>query len=223
MSTENHAYGKTQTTSQRQPLKACRAGYGDSHSVPSIWALGCKKCHSAKCFPHLLEVFRMHSVPALLLQEQDQSHAIYHSRHIGKFPEYDDRKERFLIAQKEGSPNSDFNVQLVYNASVFTICQPINAAYASLGWYDQVPPKPAVDQYETQNTSGSPTNSSQKSVKNHAYVEVKHRVATAPSRTLPRQPSSSPLSSDHDNSDREDLLSVREKCFVRITMLIFYF
>ncbi|KAF9454665.1 hypothetical protein P691DRAFT_656001 [Macrolepiota fuliginosa MF-IS2] len=176
--------------------RSCRMA-GDSHPVPADWALNCKKCHAAKCFPHLLEGFRMHSMRALLLQEQDTSHILYHSRHIERFSEYDDSKEALLVAQEEGEVYPDFNVHMVYQSLTFQICQPVNNTHASLGWYDRLPPKPKNKRSteadtERSDTPHSSTSGSQRSVKNHAYVELKPRAVGS------NQLSSSPLSSASD-------------------------
>lgn len=182
----------------------------------------------------------MHSIRALLLQEKDQSHATYHGVHLNKFLTYDQEKDQLLVAQKEGVSYPDFKVHMVYSALTFRICQPVNAAYASLGWYDRLPSKPKhkinpprlspqprpsksrklnthameVDESERSDTPLSSTSSSQRSVKNHAYVELKPlkpvRIRADHAGIVSKQLSSSPLSSPgHDDLESGDLKPAR--------------
>ncbi|KXN92231.1 hypothetical protein AN958_08684 [Leucoagaricus sp. SymC.cos] len=117
---------------ERQPTRSCRVK-GESHSVPSAWAQNCKKCHSSRCYPDLMEISRMHSVTALLLTEQDSSSMLYHEEHMRKFPEYHEGKKDLIRSQFEGTAYPDFRVLLVFNVFTYPTCQPIKHEHASLG------------------------------------------------------------------------------------------
>ncbi|KAF5358337.1 hypothetical protein D9756_001403 [Leucocoprinus leucothites] len=208
---------------ERQPSKQCRRK-GESHAVPSSWTLNCKKCHSAKCYPHLLEGSTMHSMRALLLQEQDPSTVKYHEEHLAGFPDYLERKKELLASQAEGSPCPSFSLLMTYNALTFQVCQPVNHRHANLGWYDHLPEKSRQIQNKAPKKEAvvpmdldssmsqapaphSPGSESQRSVKNHAYVELKQperrRRASGAKLHL-----SSPLSSaSEDHSDHDELES----------------
>lgn len=199
-------------------MKACRVSQ-ESHPVAVAAALTCKKCHAGKCFPHLLDN-RIHSMRAFLLQEQDNSHAVYHKEHASKFPEYPARMQTLLIAQGEGKPCAEFNALMVFNSSTFRVCQPVNEVHAKMGWYDKNVPKqkrivsehPASEVKESQKkfTARKTTYSSaspQASAKNHAYVEVKPvNHPASPTATSDRSPSSSLSSISHEDNDSFDLV-----------------
>ncbi|EKM82524.1 hypothetical protein AGABI1DRAFT_104482, partial [Agaricus bisporus var. burnettii JB137-S8] len=147
---------------KKRPFRACRPT-SESHQVPASWAISCKKCHSSKCFPHLLDLYRMHCIPALFLANQKDGHVAYHSGHAAKFPDYHVREKFFLRDQGENpSIAPDFDVQLVYNASKYPICQPVNTANTRIGWYDRLLPvskaktkEPKPQSLPTGSTGGS--------------------------------------------------------------------
>lgn len=213
---------------KRQPSKQCRIR-GESHAVPSSWALSCKKCHASRCYPHLLQESMMHSMRALLLQEKDPTAVVYHEDHINKFPDYKKEKEVLLDSQMEGSaPN--FNVLMTYNAITFPLCQPVSHRHASLGWYDKVPERPRqttsgtsgkakeiltpmdvdseVEHAHVAHSSGS---DSQRSMKNYAYIELKRpkrrRLTSSKLHPSLQLSSASECQSDDDDDDELDSVS----------------
>lgn len=104
-----------------------------SHIVSFSWALSCKKCHSAKCFTHLLDQ-RIHSADAILRQTSDESHERYHKCHLGSKAAYYSAIEALLKSQQEGF-RPDHGHQRVYAALTYRVCKPVNLLM-SPGWYD---------------------------------------------------------------------------------------
>ena len=103
---------------------------GGPHSVPFSWALYCKVCHHAKCFPHVLSEHRTHSVEVLLLHGSDNTHRKYHCNHTTG------RKARFEISMADLLSSPLELPQLAYYALHFTHCKPINHQFLKFGWYD---------------------------------------------------------------------------------------
>ena len=87
-------------------------------------------CHHAKCFSHVLSEHRTHSVEALLLHDSDNTHQKYHYNHTAG------RKARLGIIMADLISNPLELPQLVYYATHFTHCKPINPQFMRLGWYD---------------------------------------------------------------------------------------
>jgi hypothetical protein len=100
--------------------------------------------------------------------------------------------------------------------------------YTQIGWYDRLPQAPKakpqeqkrqpqpisstgpesddeVDESSSHRHSRSPTNSSQRSMKNNAYVDIKSRTSAGPSRSINQEISISPLTIDSEDSDTDDI------------------
>ncbi|GLB34849.1 putative protein with domain family that is part of the cupin metalloenzyme superfamily [Lyophyllum shimeji] len=107
-----------------------------SHEVPNSWALYCKKCHSAKCFEHLLMSQKLHVTDALLSHSSDSSHEKLHNYHLTSRERFQNGMDAFLQSQKEAT-KPDFTLQRAYLASEYGTCKPINSQFMSLGWYDR--------------------------------------------------------------------------------------
>jgi hypothetical protein len=153
----------------------------------------------------------------LLLEKDNTTHVKYHEAHIDKFSDYEDGKARLLASQVEGSVSPDFRVLMAYNSLTFSTCQPINHRHASLGFYDKLPKNnhqdrksPVedplamdVDSKAAPATPRSFVSDSQRNVKNHAYVELKHpQLSRRASKKIPV--SGTPLSSSREHSDGDE-------------------
>ncbi|KAJ3568645.1 hypothetical protein NP233_g5586 [Leucocoprinus birnbaumii] len=211
---------------ERQPSRQCRMK-GESHALPSAWTLPCKKCHSARCYPHLLSGSRLHSMQALLLQELDPTTIKYHEAHLDGYREYPEDRKELLEFQAEGTACPNFTVLMTYNAITFKLCQPVNQRHAGLGWYDTLPersrrtpakatkkeeepvPMDLDSEMEHAPNTRSPGTESQRSVRNHAYVELKQperRKRNSGQKLHLSSPLSSPSGdpSDNDELDPDD-------------------
>jgi hypothetical protein len=108
---------------------------GLSHPVLLPSTLDCKKCHCSKCFLHILKMYRVHSIEALLQHERDDTHQTYHDYHRNSKLNYMTELPSLLESQRQGSP-PNFPYQRVLAALTYQSCKPINSAYMGLGWYD---------------------------------------------------------------------------------------
>lgn len=122
-------------SSQRE-TKACTLRPKDSHIVPFSWALSCKKCHSAKCFSHLLDQ-RIHSADAILRQNGDESHDDFHNYHLKSKSAYHNATQALLHGQEEGV-RLNHPHHRVHAALTYPFCKPVNpnSSLMRIGWYD---------------------------------------------------------------------------------------
>ncbi|KAF8892490.1 hypothetical protein BD779DRAFT_1190037 [Infundibulicybe gibba] len=67
------------------------------HPILSERALSCKKCHSTKCFSHVLADCYIHSASALHLYSQDKTHQDCHNYHLSN-------RSKFAGQVSTGSP-----------------------------------------------------------------------------------------------------------------------
>jgi len=125
-----------QTRKHKRETKACTMPKDSSHTVSFSWALSCRKCHSAKCFAHLLDQ-RIHSADAILHQTNDESHEHYHKYHLGSKSVYHDAMQALLKSQEEGV-RPHHGHQRVHAALTYRVCKPVNPnlLLMSPGWYD---------------------------------------------------------------------------------------
>ena|ERR1700728_3825738 len=113
--------------------RRCRI-MGDSHKVDSLSSLVCKKCHTSKCFHHLLMLQHIHSAEALLSHRRDNQHEDWHKRHLKAEVE----KAKSEVAHAlETSTRLDLRHQLAEVASKFPFCHPVKPLLVKCGWYDQ--------------------------------------------------------------------------------------
>lgn len=119
----------------QRTAKICK-GKDQSHETKSLWLLHCKKCHHARCFPHLLAHCNMHSAEALLFYS-DASHEEYHRHHIDAKPRFEKEINALRDGRKQGiPPRGSWYHLLVENATKYRYSRPRNGKYMESGWYD---------------------------------------------------------------------------------------
>lgn len=124
-----------------QITRACHQGWvngrtRDSHYVEPFSAVTCNRCHSGRCFLHLLRIWNLHSVQALLSHNSDASHTAYHQLHQETAKTYAAGMPSVSQAIATGNI-AERSLLLAYNASTFTACRPANSELTRLGFYDE--------------------------------------------------------------------------------------
>ncbi|KAI0798028.1 hypothetical protein C8Q75DRAFT_740370 [Abortiporus biennis] len=125
-------HSRTQTGSKLENDRSCRYK-GVSHPVPYIFTVSCTKCHSAKCFEHILEC-GVHSAEAIHIRTRKGD---WHDTHINRKVLFRIRRDEVQEAEKTGKP-VDLYVKLVIMAESYTLCKPISTKVVR-GWYDETP------------------------------------------------------------------------------------
>ncbi|KAG9226124.1 hypothetical protein CCMSSC00406_0005035 [Pleurotus cornucopiae] len=118
-------YGISQAASVLHKLRdlssqdgKCRfSGSEHSHAAEEASFLSCKRCHSSKCFSHVLKDYKMHSVAALI--EKDYEGA-YHG----------------LIQAEKSGQRPELHHQLTRLALIHHTCKPLSTSIVP-GWYDR--------------------------------------------------------------------------------------
>ena len=124
---------------QKSPLRACTirkasVDAAPSHQVSSDSLINCRKCHSAKCFSHILANTGIHSSAALMVHASDSTHHNWHKFHVDNKNDYAGGYLDLVSAMKQWS-HHDLNHRLVYFAMNFKPPRLVNTEVLS-GFYD---------------------------------------------------------------------------------------
>ncbi|KAG1754589.1 hypothetical protein EDB19DRAFT_665384 [Suillus lakei] len=112
-----------------EPLRTCLS----KHQAPQSSIIYCALCHAGRCTTHILEGFRTHSAPALLMSNNA---TVWHSYHKVSKAAFKEEYARILHDEKTGArPN--FHMKLAYIASKFRTCKSVNPNATMPGWYDK--------------------------------------------------------------------------------------
>ncbi|KAJ8699908.1 hypothetical protein PTI98_002985 [Pleurotus ostreatus] len=136
-------YGISQAASVLHKLRdlssqdgKCRfSGSEHSHAVEEASFLRCKRCHSSKCFSHVLKDYKMHSVAALIEYSHDRKHLCYHDEHKRSRKDYESAYHGLIQAEKSGQ-RPELHHQLTRLALMHQTCKPLSASIVP-GWYDR--------------------------------------------------------------------------------------
>lgn len=110
--------------------RSCRATK-IKHTVPYDSSIGCKECHSSKCFVHLLEL-GVHCAEVFSVNKNDPES--WHKYHQAAKNLFKDSQDDIGQAEKRGvAPILKY--KLTTMAQGYGVCKPISP-YTSLGWYD---------------------------------------------------------------------------------------
>ncbi|KAG6851240.1 hypothetical protein H0H93_011676 [Arthromyces matolae] len=88
-----------------------------------------------RCFRHILDAQKLHSVDALLMHGSDPLHVKYHRQHAQSVNDYSNGLKSFVQAQRNGT-KPDLTQQRVHVAEQYRTCKPINSNFVNAGWYD---------------------------------------------------------------------------------------
>ena len=107
--------------------RTCTPRSRSSHAVQPSYLINCKKCHSAKCFWHILDG-NVHSSEALLASAADPSSAIWHQIHQMA------RRRDVTQHRTQGQP-VDVAERFLFFALKFSGTSPVSGE-TSVGFYD---------------------------------------------------------------------------------------
>ncbi len=119
---------------QSQDGKCRFSGSDHSHAAEEGSFLSCRRCHSSKCFSHVLRDYKMHAVPALIEHSHDRKHLCYHDEHKRSRNDFEGAHHGLIQAEKSGE-RPELHHQLAHLALIHRTCKPLSTSIVP-GWYD---------------------------------------------------------------------------------------